>query len=692
MPASHPSPIPQRTKLFAAAIVIVAGCLAYLGSLSAPFLFDDAEAITDNLSIRHLATALSPPPDITASGRPILNLSLALNYALGRNSVPGYHALNLLIHVLSGLVLLGIVGRTLDQPVLAKRFGAASLSLSLAVALIWTVHPLQTESVTYVIQRAESLMGLFYLLTLYCFIRFASGRAAAGRTPATEAGKGVWAVLAVTACLLGTATKEVMVSAPLIVLLYDRTFVAGSFREALRRRPWCHAGLAASWLLLCWLVAGTGGNRGGTIGFGIGVPWWKYALTQFRSISVYFGLSVWPHPLNFDRAPFWVTGARDVVPYAVPVLAALVATGLALRRWPAAGFLGCWLFAILAPTSSIVPGTTQMVVEHRMYLSLAAIVVFAVTGLHELLGRRSLVVFAALALPLGFATAARNADYCSELSLWGDTAAKDPKNVFAQVNYGVALAQAGDTAGAITHYRIALRVQPNSVEAHTDLGNALLKIGQTDEAWREYAEALRLRPAFPQAHIDVGNALVESGRLAEGIVQYTEAIRLAPGSVEAQSNLGLALMKSAKIPEAIEHFETALRLNPDFAPAEFNLGNALRMTGRTAEAIGHYEQALRLKPDLAAASLNLGNLLLQQGRPDDAIARYEEALRLAPGYAELHNSLGLVLARSGRLPEAVAQFQEALRLKPDYPAAQTNLGHALRPEERAEASPNPPSR
>ena len=282
----------QRGRIFfSGGALVLAVLFAYANSRLGVFLWDDLRSIANNPTIRHLSTSWLPPPGVTVSGRPVLNFSIALSYALSGTSVSGYHALNLAIHILAGLALFGVVRRTLEQPGLRERFGNASVALALAVALVWALHPLQTESVTYIIQRAESLMGLFYLLTLYCFIRYASS--SPGEPEGGKPGRSLWAWLSVLACLLGTATKEVMVSAPLVVLLYDRTFIAGTFREALRLRRRLHAGLVGSWLLL-GLLAWTGGNRGGSIGFGIGVPWWKYALTQFRAVSPYLSLSVWP--------------------------------------------------------------------------------------------------------------------------------------------------------------------------------------------------------------------------------------------------------------------------------------------------------------------------------------------------------------------------------------------------------------
>jgi len=165
--------------LTVAAVLILAALGAYWNSFNVPFLLDDALAIDDNLSIRHLGRigdVLSPTTTAPTAARPLLNLSLALNFAGDDVSVRGYHVVNWLIHVCAGLALLGIVRRTLLLPSLRPRYGEAALPLAASAALLWTLHPLQTESVTYISQRAESLMGLFYLLTLYGFIGGSIGR------------------------------------------------------------------------------------------------------------------------------------------------------------------------------------------------------------------------------------------------------------------------------------------------------------------------------------------------------------------------------------------------------------------------------------------------------------------------------------------------------------------------------------
>ena len=510
-----------------ALVLIVAGLLAYHNSFTGPFVFDDLLSIPENQTIRHLWPIwqpLSPPHKggITVGDRPIVNLSLAINYALGGYDVRGYHVLNLIIHILAGLTLLGVVRRTLLQPKLRERFGAVANELALAVAVLWTVHPLQTESVTYIIQRAESLMGLFYLLTLYCFIH------------AVESPRpGFWFAGSIVACALGMATKEVMVSVPLIVLLYDRTFVTGSFAQAWRRRWRWHAGLACTWIVAGWLALG-GSGRGGTAGFGTGgILWWQYALTQCWALGHYLRLCLWPRGLVFEYGTGLITAPAEVIPYALTLAVLLAGTVLALVYRPQLGLLGAWFFLILAPSSSVVPVASQTIAEHRMYLPLAAVVVLVVMGIHAFAGRRSMPVFLVLAVGLGFLTVQRNQDYRSKIAIWGDTVAKRPENPRAHNNLGNALWESGKTEEAIDHCEQALRLEPDFAEAHNNLGNALWQSGKIEEAIAHYEQALRIEPNFADAHYNLGNVLEQTGKIEQAIAHYEQALRIEPEYAEA---------------------------------------------------------------------------------------------------------------------------------------------------------------
>ncbi len=601
-----------RWHVWLAMTVIVASSLAAYGNtFSNAFVYPHVADIVANPSIRHLwqiGAVLQPPATegFTVGGRPVLNLSLAVNYALGGTSVWGYHAVNLAIHILAGLTLFGIIRRTagmmwrLTPPVAtADSSGPAAPDptfFAFAVALLWTLHPLQTESVTYVTERAESLMGLFYLLTLYCFIRYAKKM----ETRVT------WAALAILACVLGMATKEVMVSAPVIVLLYDRTFVSGNFRKAWRDHGWVYGALAATWLLVAYLALHTSG-RGGTAGFGTGLPWWTYAQTQFGAIVHYLRLAVWPHPLVLDYGTPWAKGLGEVWPSALIVAGLIVVTAAGLRRRLVAGFLGAFFFAILAPTS-LVPVFVQPVAERRMYLALAPVIFGLVWAGHVGLlragaARLRLPVLLLLALALGFTTAARNRDYRDNLTLWTVTAAQRPEVARAHYLLGFSLAVADRPTEAMPEFQKAIQLNPNYLDAYVGLGTVLDKNGRLREAIACYREALRLKPDYTLAHYNLGSDLARVGRSTEAISELEEAVRLKPDYADAHNNLALLLAgQPGREADAVAEFEIALRVQPNSAPTHYNLWCVLeRLPNRQEQAALQFTAALRINPDLAPA-------------------------------------------------------------------------------------------
>ena len=623
---------------------MAAGLVAYHNSFTGAFVFDDIGSIVDNRTIRHLwplGPVLTKADYATVVSRPLLNLSLAINYALGGTNPLGYHVVNIAIHLLAGLTLFGVLRRTFRLPSLQGYLpDRAPTGLALAATLLWIVHPLQTESVTYICQRAESLAGLFYLLVFYSVLR-------AVDSPYPRR----WFSVAVLACWLGVTTKETLVTAPVLLLFYDRFFLTTSWKTSLQSRWALYIGLASSWILLALLMFHSGG-RANSAGFGGGMSAWEYARTQPYYISRYLTLAFCPKSLVLDYGMYVAKRPTEIIPYALIIGALLVATLWCLRISPKLGYCGLWFFGTLAPTSSFVPLITQTGAEHRVYLSLAALVVLVVTGGYELLTyvhiperwRRRIAcsVVGVLVVALGWLTVRRNEDYRSELSIWVDTVAKRPSNPRALGSLGEALMRAGKITDAIRCWEQALRLEPDNAEAHNNVGVALQRAGKLQEAAERYEEALRIKPDYADAH----------------------------------NNLGSVLMGLGRTHEAIDHLEQALRIKPDYADAYCNLGSVLTRQGRLQEAVNHFEQALRINPDFAKAHNNLGIALMSQDRLQDAIDQYEQALRIEPDYAEAHFNLGAALQRSGQMKKAIEHYEQALRINPNFAQAQRNLARA----------------
>ncbi len=561
----------RLTVRTAAALLAFATLVTYANSLGGAFVFDDIGSLVNNPTLREWRTALFPPGGgLTVSGRPLLNASFTLSHHLGGGAAWGHHVLNLAIHLGAGLALFGFVRRTLLLPRLAPRYGAHATSLAGLVALLWTLHPLQTESVTYLVQRAESQMGLLALLACYAYVRGAApALGASTSSPRDQRRASGWLSLSVLACLLGIGTKEVTVAVPLLVLLHDRAFLAGTVAAALRTRRTYYLCLFGTWLPLAALVW-QGGSRGGTSGFNVGITPLDYWLTQFEAIARYVSLIVWPQPLVFEYGTFWVRSLAHVWPAALLVTPLVLGTLWALWRRPWLGFIGGWFFALLAPTS-LMPGTLQMIVEHRLYLSLAAALILAVLALHALLPRLALPLGLAIASAFAVQTAARNTDYRTDLRLWAHTVAARPANHRAHLYYANALVLAGRPAEAVAHYRTATNLTPTDPEPWANLSLALGQTGDFPAAITAAETALRLNPRLTSALGNLGLALVQSRRPAEALPHLEAALRLTPESPEVHNTLGVALIQLQRAPEAAAHFTAALRLRPDYPQARDNL-------------------------------------------------------------------------------------------------------------------------
>lgn len=689
-------------RWFGPLLLLLAVCLAWGNSLGAPFELDDRESIAANSTIRDFWSFrwIQPPGKMgeTVGGRPVLNLSLALNYAANGLDVRGYRAVNIALHFVSALFLFGVARRLFERSLAPSAPTGVPASprekerfawLALAVALLWALHPLQTSAVTYVIQRAEALAALFYLATLYCFLR-------AVEQPGSEASGAVlpklspsfWSVSSVALCMLGAATKETLVTAPFLVFLCDRTFVSGSFREAWRVRRRFYLGLAASWLLLGYLVSENAG-RGGSAGWGAKVDSWSYALTQCEAIVRYLGLAVWPSGQVFDYGAHVVRNWESVALQAALLLALAGATLWGLWRRLSVGFIGACFFLLLAPSSSVVSVATQTMAEHRMYLALAAVIAFVLGCLFLLSSRLGKAAFAWLlaavagvALAFGALTWRRNAVYGDELSLWRDTVEKWPENPRALNNLGAALLAGGRYDEAASFFRKAVRLQPNHAFALSNLGIALMQSavsggdveGRLAEAEASFKKAIAADPRDAGSRINLGKLLADRGDREAARKLYEEALVLEPTAQDARVNLAALLLAEGRVDEASALLRKALAVRPELSEAHLQYGFLLEKQGKGREAEVEYREAIRLKPALAQAQLALGNLLARRNAPE-AEAPLREALRLSPDSAEAWYALGTFLVRQERLADAIEAYRESLRRDATHVQALNNLGN-----------------
>jgi tetratricopeptide (TPR) repeat protein len=703
-PKHEPLPPPDSSRRgvwLRAALIVLAGALVYANALSGPFVLDDQDTIVMNDQIRQLwppSVVLFPAVELPVAGRPVVNVSFALNYALGGLDVRGYHLVNIAIHIACALLLFGIVGRTLNLPSLRDRFGTRSTDLAFAASIIWLVHPLVTDAVDYVTQRTELMLGFFYLLTLYASIRGHEQSAVGSQQPA----RGRWLIVAVVSCVLGMASKESMVTAPLMIVVYDRIFIFNTWKETWRRRWQFYVPLAATAVVLAALV--WSGPRVRSAGFSSGVSPWLYLLNQAHMIVRYLRLAIWPRDLVVDYGAPRALALADAAPYGALVLALVALTIWALVYKPRLGFLGAWFFVTLSPTSSIVPIATEVGAERRMYLPLAAVVVLGVTGLAWLLERYALraaladpaagppelqrrrtnarahlaglAVLTLVVLALAAGTVSRNREYSSAVSLARTTVERWP-TPRAQTSLGIALIAADRYEEGINELRKAVADDP---VAHYTLGVAFYKQGKLDEAvmhLREFLAHESLRLEVPAAHELIGRALRSQGKYSEAEQEFRHVLNMTPSNGAMHGLLAEMLLRQQKFDDAVLHYQQFLASRPNDLSTLMQLGVAYMALGRLDDAIVQFRRIVELVPRDAAAQRNLARALIEKRAFDEAEPHARQAVLLAPGDAVAHDNLGLALAGQGKLDDAIVELQRSLQIDPNDAEVREHLAAAV---------------
>ena len=603
---------------------------------------DDTNAILENPTIHSLAASVrGGPTQSPTAGRPLVNMSFAVNYMLGGVSPWGYHAVNLGINLACALLVYLLLRRMLAFPRLAEWSAGLDTGIAATVALLWTVHPLNSEVVNYATQRSEELVALAFLATLYFGVR------ALGTSRTTA-----WATASVMACVAGMSSKESMATAPVIMLMLDSTFVSGGPSAALRRRRFYYLALFATWIVLALLIVE--GPRWRSAGFASGVSPWNYLLNQALMVTRYFRLAVWPTSLVLDYGEPIHQTLGAVWPSALLVVVLLGGT-LALWAFaPALAFFASWCFLTLAPTSSIVPIATEVGAERRMYLPLVAVVsllVLVATGVLRRIPapamRRAVTVATAAtvcALLIGL-TVFRNSEYDSGLRIWQTAVDRYPSGR-ARYNLGLELKAVGRRADAVHEYELAVATHP---EAHYALGFELDADGRHDLAVEHYRQLIQAKPLdanVPRTYIQIGRAMFAMGRHEEAVTAYRDALARKQGDTDALGGLGDTFFALERWTDALATYTEYLRIKPSVPTARFNMGLALVRLDRDAEARDAFATVLQQEPTNVAARVNLAYALANTGRLGDSVKEFRRAAELETdpaGHAAIEAAIAQLL-------------------------------------------------
>jgi protein O-mannosyl-transferase len=534
--------------------------LVYANALNTPFVLDDSQIIVHNEAMHHLwppTLRLWSDPSSGTWGRPVSALTYAINYAIDPDRSAGYHVVNVALHACCALLVLGLVWRTLLLPRFADQWSAsAAARVAGVIALLWAIHPLTTDSVTYLSSRNEILFSLFLLLMLYARVR---AQVSLRRSRA-------WFCVAAVSCFLGMGSKEVMVVAPILLLLYDGLFLYDSPRAAMRMHWRFYVALACSWIILAALLLRPETAIREQLH---SLSPWLYLKTQAGVIIHYFRLVFWPQPLVIDYFDWPLAEhLRDVLPQAmlIVLLLALTIWGLLRRHW--LGFIGAWMFLILAPTSSIYPIGIEPATERRMYLPLAGIVAAIAIGIASLVRQRprarlaSMVGGACVAVVFAVLTVMRNEDFRDAFTLTRTALDARPNNARMWSAHGWALAQGNDWDAALGAADMAVRAAPQYPYAYLTRGEFLAHLHRYDAAAVDFTTAAQLDPQMPEPHMELGQLYLVRGDAAKAEAEFRRAIELYPQWADPRLWLAGVLIEQRRLAEAEQLLAETAREHP----------------------------------------------------------------------------------------------------------------------------------
>lgn len=517
-------------------LIFVTVC-SYQNSLDGAFVFDDSR-IYDNPAVKletfSLSGLVQAVRGMEPASRPVANLTFVLNYLAHGFSVRGYHLVNLCIHVIAGILLYFLLKTLLGLPTVLNRLRRTG-GIAFASALLWMVHPLQTQAVSYIVQRMTSLAALFFVLSLLLYAR--------GRMAASADRRFLMLAGSFLSWVLAMGSKEIAVTLPLFILLYEWFFVRDLDGDWLRDNKKYLAGCGIALLAVPFLFLGdtpwtaiTGGYAARDFTLG------QRVLTESRVLFFYLSLLAFPLPGRLSIEHDFVLSASlfdplTTLPALAAILLLLVAVSRMAKQYRVESFCILWFLGNYLVEGSILP--LELIFEHRNYLPSMMLIPLGVVGLNRFIANRaalSALLFTIVAL-YSYWTYQRNFVWQDELSLWQNSIEKAPGSARAHNNLGVALETAGQLDEAMFHYRETIRLDPGYAAAYYNLGIILILRKEAARAIPYLRQAVLLYPEDAAMRISLADAFLHQGRYEEARTQYVQALHLEPENWEAQMKL-----------------------------------------------------------------------------------------------------------------------------------------------------------
>ncbi len=600
----------------------------------------------------------------------IVTISFYINYQAGGMEPFGYHLINLIIHIINSLLVYGVILYSAGK----LKPGGGGYWPAFIGSLIFALHPIQTQAVSYIAQRAASLAATFYLAGLLLYIR------AAWRRPK------LYYTLAWISGAAAMGCKEMSVTFPLAVILWD--LVISGNRSGRHKLRW------SIFLILLLIIPVTvlldSGNPkyndSGQLGGGVAAGFDKFAggveapdrltygLTQVRVLTTYLRLVLLPlnQNLDYDFPAFSSFPDPEIILSSLLIISILTMAVLLHRAKKSRAAFGIFFFFLaLLPESSLIP-IRDLIFEHRLYLPLLGLA-FIVAQL-DFSSRKLRILFGLIIVLLSVLTFARNKIWMDEITLWTDTVKKSPGKARPHNNLGYIFNQEKQYNAARRILERALEITPNYPEAMVNLAISYKNMGELPRAEEICRRALAIKPVYPEGHNTLGDILRLQAKLPEAEAEYRRALELNPGLAAARNNLANLYREMGRPELAAAQYHRALSSGKDNPVYLNNIGLSFMEQGRLEEGIRSFRKAIAINPELAQAHYNLGNAIFKRGDFNAARKSFRRAVEIDSGYARAFFNLGVAESKLGNWDGARAAFLSVINLEPENVQAHLKVG------------------
>lgn len=697
-----------RRDTYSIFIIFFISLLAYFNTFANSFHYDDYSYILNNDAFKeYINHSFSVRETFSnLSNRSTVLATLYLNFSIDGFNVFGFHVVNLIIHILSCLLIFLFVKETLriiaftqynegnlpsiSPSPLYKREGVR-INAPLIAGLLFAVHPVNTQAVTYISNRSTLMATCFYLVSFLCFIK--------GAIAKFYLKIFLLFFLSAVFFVLGFGSKIIIITAPVLFFIYYLCVIPQN--SSLIKRAFLDklpvsilAGIAATPLILILISKYITHQRltemsntllskflgQALMTISLTKDYFSstiYLLTEFKVIVFYYlKMTIFPFNQNIDPDFPVAGGITDFSALSgLFIIISILIIGLYFYKKNRLITFGIfWVYITLLPTSSIIP-LIDTVAEHRMYLPYVGIVIIVSAFsnnfyLKDPLNSKKRVAYSLIFIlfPIilfSILTVQRNFIWKDEISLWLDAGKKSPWLRRPFNNLGEAYEKNADYQKAIQALKKAIAISPDYDFAHNNLGTVYGKLNQIDLAIQEYRHVLQINNQFPTVHYNLGKAYEMKGMLHEAVQEYSLAIKQQFNFYQAYFNLADIYSRQGLYQKAISASQKFLKYKPSNPTAHFQLGNIFIKKGNIDEAFQHFSRAAELDNNYLPAKIAIGNILMMKGNFDRAEKIYQQVLKIDPNNFTAYNNLGLMYLRHKKDPsKAVRYFKKSLNINP----------------------------